>query len=182
MGKSHLYFIAIVFPEHINKEIRKYQLEVARRYESYKSLNSPPHITLVPPFRWYDTEIRKVFQSLAKVTRPFRPFFVELNGFGSFPPRVIYVSVTPNSEITRLYEWLHEMGKTQLGLDVRKREVFHPHITIAYRDLRRNRFSEAWDFFKEKTLHFQSEINGVVLLRHGGHIWTIEQEFEFNHL
>ena len=180
MVKSQLYFIAIILPQEISTQIRNYQLDAARRFQSFKALNSPPHITLFPPFRWPASQMSDVSKTMKEVTVKLKPFTITLSGFGNFSPRVIYISVTPNSVLDTLYESLQEMFRTRLKLNIRKREVFHPHVTIAYKDLKRSCFREAWEFFRTERIETEIKIDRIWLLRHDGYIWRVGKDFRFN--
>ena len=46
----NMYFIALVAPEDINKQVLKWKHWMKERYRCEVALRSPAHITLVPPF------------------------------------------------------------------------------------------------------------------------------------
>ena len=46
-----LYYIALLPPENIRQEVTALKEHAAEAFHSSKALNSPPHITLIPPFR-----------------------------------------------------------------------------------------------------------------------------------
>ena len=50
---------------------------------------------------------------------------------------------------------------------------FHPHITIATRDLHKKDFNEALTFFERKKFKAEWEAGGLSLLRHNSKNWDI---------
>ena len=42
---------------------------------------------------------------------------------------------------------------------------FHPHATVAFRDLKKNKFEEVWKTFKEKKFDAQFEYTSFSLLK-----------------
>ena len=62
-----------------------------------------------------------------------------LHGFGSFPPRVIFVHVDASPELMALQKSVRRHCRTHLGLLHSDYQdlPFHPHITVGFRDLKR---------------------------------------------
>jgi 2'-5' RNA ligase len=50
---------------------------------------------------------------------------------------------------------------------------FHPHITIATRDLHKRAFAEAWPLFEHKTYSAQFEATALSVLRHNTRFWDV---------
>jgi 2'-5' RNA ligase len=50
---------------------------------------------------------------------------------------------------------------------------FHPHITIATRDLHKRAFTEAWPLFEHKKYEVQFEATGLSVLRHNTKNWDV---------
>ncbi|HEX6914039.1 MAG TPA: 2'-5' RNA ligase family protein, partial [Chitinophagaceae bacterium] len=50
---------------------------------------------------------------------------------------------------------------------------FHPHITVAYRDLDYRIFREAWEEYREKNFDADFEVDNFSLLQHDQKQWNI---------
>ncbi len=50
---------------------------------------------------------------------------------------------------------------------------FHPHVTLATRDLYKKAFYEAWEFFSIKKYEANWRVNGISLLRHNKKNWDV---------
>ena len=57
-------------------------------------------------------------------------------------------------------------------------KTFHPHVTIANRDIDNNQFQEAWNYFKEKEFHSVTFENRISLLKHEGNNWQVIRDFQ----
>src|SRR6476469_11969 len=83
------FFIALVTPPDIEQHITEIQQYFATAYNSRGALNSPPHITLQPPFHLLAEEVPKLEESLNQFSANRLPIPVTLSGFAAFAPRVI---------------------------------------------------------------------------------------------
>ncbi len=176
-----LFFIALVPPEPINGELQKLKELFATEYQSKASLNSPPHITLHMPFKLNPKKQGRLIQSLKEVTQKQTSFLVKIENFKAFEPRVIYAHIHPSEELNHLFEKLSRTLQVQVGLlhPSHKNKGFTPHITLAFRDLRKGAFHKAWAFFQSKMYEATFEANTLYLLKHDGKKWDIYQEFSF---
>jgi 2'-5' RNA ligase len=174
-----LYFIAIVPDEPLLGEITEIKQIFARDYFSKHSLRSPGHITLVPPFRSsHDIlhEIEKVIVDISSVTKPFQ---VVLNGFSSFPPRVIYIKPLKSRDLLKLYYELNQSLEYLISELGRSHRPFRPHITVGFRDLSEDLFFKAWEFFKDQKFEHTFIADSIYLLKHYKDGWKIHKEFPF---
>ncbi len=167
------YFIALIPPAPIRDEIHQYKLKMRDVFGSRAALRSPPHLTLHMPFEWRSGKEDKLIQSIHDLSGTLTPIPVRLNGFGSFAPRVIYVHVEQSPELLVLQKSVRSYCRTNLGLHNSDYQdlPFHPHITVGFRDLKKEAFQKAWDEFQ--TLPFDRTFfaTSLCLLRHNGSIW-----------
>lgn len=174
-----LYFIAIVPSEPVYSFAQQQKEYFAKAYNSKAALRSPPHITLHMPFQYKEHKEEKIIQALELLSKEHRSFSLDIDGFGAFEPRVIYLTVEKTNEIARLQHAVGETMKTQLNLFNAnyKDQVFRPHLTVAFRDLRKQKFTEAWQEFKDKSYRQSIDIHTFSLLKHNGKAWEIHREF-----
>lgn len=86
-----LYFIALIPPSEVEGRIHSLKQEMSRRFGASKALRLPAHITVQIPFWFREQEELSLLQILENFAQEMQPFKVELSGFGSFPPRVLFV-------------------------------------------------------------------------------------------
>ena len=181
MSDKPLYFIALVPPGPFRNEAWKLKEYFRDHYGSKASLNSPPHITLFPPFKLAKDE-QDLMRALEKEAADFHPFRVSLENFGAFPPRVIYIDVLQQPVMNNLQESLQELISEFAMPETKAKpsRPFHPHMTLAFRDLTKEQFRKAWQEFNERELAYSWEVEHFTLLRHNGKFWEEKQEFELN--
>ena len=166
-----LYFIAILPSEQILDEIQKIKDEASVRFDSCKALNSPPHITLIPPFSSNENTYVIDFFECVKFT--VKPFELKLLNFDFFGKRTVYVKVENNVFIDKLYAQLERQFLTlkEVKQARNSKHNFIPHITILNRDITEENFDRAWRKFRKTTYQARCMIFEVVLFRHEGKKW-----------
>jgi len=180
--KLKQYFIALVPPSPIYDDALRLKNYFRDQYNSKASLNSPPHITLHMPFRWKEHKEDELVDALSRFV-PGRPSFkLQFLNFNNFSPRVIFIDVPENDALSLLHKELHRYCKRELNLfnAVYKDQSFHPHLTLAFRDLKKPMFLKAWEEFKERKFSATFTVDRIALLRHNGKVWDIFREFSFD--
>lgn len=169
-----MYFIALVAPDDINKQVLKWKHWMKERYQCEVALRSPAHITLIPPF-WMKPELENnLVNSMDQFSPGEKSFRIQLNNFSHFKPRVIFINVAENDELVNLkdnlFRFLLNTSMYPLKDDARP---FPPHVTIATRDLHKRDFYEAWEHFKEKRYAAEWIVQCISLLKHNTKNWDI---------
>jgi|694.fasta_scaffold07014_1 2'-5' RNA ligase len=173
------YFIAIVPPSPIYEEINQLKEYCKENFNTKGALNSPPHLTLLMPFRWKEAKEDRLFTSLASFVKTETPFEILASGFWRFEPRVIYISIQPNLVLNQFRNRLQLFFRKELNvLNADYRGLpFHPHITIAFRDLKKSMFAKAWQEFSSKKFEAVWQVNVIVLLKNEDNQWRVLKEF-----
>jgi 2'-5' RNA ligase len=174
-----LFFVGVVPPKDLQRDVTAIKRIAAHRFHSKHALNSPPHVTLVPPFWFEDGELPSLKESLAAFAGNVPDFEVDLKGFGAFKPRVIYIQVYLSDALHDCYRELREMMQETWNIKSDRRTRFHPHMTIAFKDLSRSAFYRAWDYFSKQAFKANFPAGGLVLLKHHDRAWHIESTFPF---
>jgi len=173
------YFIAIVPPEPLLSEIQSVKQSIFDTYRSKGALRSPGHITLHMPFSFEESKEDKLIECLRgfqfKTTFP-----VSLKNFDSFEPRVIFINVQEQTELFDLQKQLVSHVKRNLNIFNQSDDMrgFHPHITIAFRDLKKAVFYKAWEEYKSKSFSETFTCNSFSLLKHQKEEWVVLKDFD----
>lgn len=175
-----LYFVAIVPPSPIYEEAFEQKVYFKTKYNSKASLNSPPHITLHMPFKWKESEEEELANQLQAFSQLRSPITIQLKGFSSFPPKVIFINVEISPELKGLQKELERHFKKELNLfNAKYKDLpFHPHLTLAFRDLKKPNYQKAWEEFVGKSYEATFLAEKVALLKHSGSVWEVFREFE----
>ena len=174
-----LYFIAIVPPEPERSRLWELKEDFSSRYATKAALRSPPHITLHMPFRFREDRDEKVVRALTDLAAGWDPVQISLNGYGAFPPRVIYADVEASGELNTLQKDVGVVMKEKFNIfnaDYKDRP-FRPHLTLAFRDLKKDMFNRAWEELGEASLKMSWTCRSFCLLKHNGKTWDIHKEF-----
>jgi 2'-5' RNA ligase len=176
-----LYFIAIVIPEDINIKVLQWKHYMLDNFQCKVALKSPAHITLISPFQLPDNLQAEMQAILPAFAAQQQGFPIQLKNFAAFKPRVIYVDVLPNPPLNELKTALETTLLQTNRFSIKKEErPFHPHVTIANRDLRKEDFRQAWQHFQQINYEASFMARAIALLRHNGQVWEIAHSFSLN--
>ncbi len=174
------YFIAIIPPEPVFSEIEKVKLEISQKYNNKSSLRSPAHITLHMPFEIKESKEQDLIQKISDFK--FSDLFsLELKNYSGFEPKVIFIDVVPNEILNSLQKELVFHVKSNLNIfnQYEDKRAYHPHVTIAFRDLKKTDFYLANEEYRTKTFSAEFKVNSFFLLKHTGKVWLPLKEFSF---
>ncbi|MEP4532389.1 MAG: 2'-5' RNA ligase family protein [Cyclobacteriaceae bacterium] len=173
------YFVALIPPKPFYTEALALKQEVENRFNSKAALRSPPHITLQMPFRYKEQKEAKIFEALSSFGNDFPPFAINQQDFGFFEPRVIFINVERSAELEHMQkELLRHLRKTlNIESSNYKNRGFHPHMTIAFRDLKKEAFYEAREHFSSKELNWNWTATELALLKHNEKLWEVLKTF-----
>jgi 2'-5' RNA ligase len=174
MDSARMYFMALVLPEEQAEMVHRLKLYMLKEYGCRVSLKSPAHITLIPPF-WMDTGLEvELLKSVQEFNQGFPSLIIQTDNFSCFKPRTLFVAVQPNELLDALKVIADAFFGSHPVLKIKTdTRPFHPHITIANRDLSKKSFAEAWPYFQQQTFQETMTIERLSLLRHNGQVWEI---------
>ena len=171
----NLYFIAIVPDEPVNAEVMNFKTEIKNRVDSKAALRSPPHITLRMPFQWKEKKEQVLTNSLDTLASEQSAFNINLENFGAFAPRVVYVNVIASDTLSKLNLSIQKLARAEWHIypKTTNSRPFNPHMTIAFRDLKKPQFFSAWEDFEQRKYKTQFSANSISLLKHNGKNWDV---------
>jgi len=174
-----LCYIAILADTEVSAEVKAFQQTAAEKFDSKSALRSPPHITLEPPFKWRSDRFQILETTLQAFAAQQPGFQVKLDGFNKFPSRVVFIDVEQNPSLQKLQRLLKANLRSKLDLiSERPDRAYHPHMTVAFRDLRKNRFLEAWQHFSKIDYQREMDVVQITLLQHDGRVWQKRLDFK----
>lgn len=141
---KNMYYIAILPNDKICNEIRGFKEELEKDYGISWALRSPAHITLFPPFHLEEDSLNAVINRLRGFN--YCNFPIELDSFDKFDAKVIYLKVKDHHHFIKVKDRL-EWELSEFNIKSRTHE-FHPHMTIAHKDLDERLFEKLWKRFR----------------------------------
>ena len=88
------------------------------------------------------------------------------------------MKIRPDDKLTNVQLALVKKWKDDYHLPYRSGKRFHPHLTMAFRDLAPQMFSKAWDVYKDEPFESSFDVNKIWLLKHNGKSWDEHQSFD----
>ena len=173
-GKHSMYYVAIVCHPKVNEKVLQFKYWMKEQFGCVVALKSPAHITLIPPF-WLEekkeAELQQALQSLSiNINEPE----IYLEGFSHFSNRVLFIHVKENLALEEIKRQT-EVYFIQQFIDSIKTDdrPFHPHVTIANRDLNPSDFIKAWEYFSKKEFKETFRTRSISLLKLGPDKWNV---------
>ncbi len=177
-----LYFVALIPPEPIKSEIWQMKEEIRDTYGSKAALKSMAHITLHMPFTFRVDREDRIVESLKTAVQDNEAFEVSHDGFGCFEPKVIYVNVQKTEPLEKIKTDVVKQMRLDLKVNNAdyKNLPFHPHMTIAFRDMKKPTFLEAWPNYENRPYTSKWTCQSVCLLRHTGKEWAVLEDISLS--
>ena len=180
--KPSLYFLAVIPHPELADKITAVKDDFARHYQSSKALKVMPHITLQNPFQRMESFETEFHLRLQDFFSPFHAFNVQLSGYDCFDRnrnKVIFINVLKNDLLFDLHKKLIYFLREEMNFSAKESSyMFHPHVTVAYRDLTTEQFNKAWPIYKNKTFESTFFADTVYLLKHDYRKWNVLSRFE----
>jgi 2'-5' RNA ligase len=160
------YFVAIVLPSPVLEEAEAIKHMLLSEHGLKGALRSPAHITLHRPFTWKEEKEDRLIGGLNSFSYK-KHFTIYLDGFSKFEQRVIYIHVAQNEHLDLLHAQLVSHCKKNLLLfnEADDLRAFKPHVTIASRDLKKNKFDVVWQLFNERPFRAEFVCGQIHLLK-----------------
>lgn len=166
MKDPRKYFIAIVLPEPYLSEAEAIKQDLFHEYGLKGALRCPAHITLHRPFVWEQGKENRLIKALQEFEFE-ESIEIKLNNFSFFPPRVVFIDVIPEPKLIEMHDKLLRHVKLKLNLFNEAEDLrgFHPHVTVASRDLKKNQFPELQEKFRNRRFAAKFSVESISLLK-----------------
>ena len=160
------YFLAIVPAGEFEDQVTDLKLEIKSRFQAKYALKSPPHVTVKMPFTYNEAKEEKLFQQLETFTRRYESIHISIKGVQTFGTRVIYLGVSAGQDLYEFQADLKTFCKREMNLvDELSDRNFHPHMTIAFKDIKKAQFQNILHYAQEVNLKQDLIVNEIVLLK-----------------
>lgn len=170
---ERMYFVAVLLPAALDEKILRYKKQMQEAFGCKVGLKSPAHVTLVPPFWMHPDREPQLKSELESIACGRTPFPVQTANFSAFKPRTLFVAVRDNEKLYQLKQDVDRFFHTADYKTKPENRPFHPHITIATRDLHKAAFAEAWPRFQNEIFAEEFSAGGLSLLKHDGRAWDV---------
>jgi 2'-5' RNA ligase len=174
------YFLALVPPAEIHEKAQEIKIRIRDEFGIKYALKSPPHITLKMPFSYNEAKEELLVEKLREHLKTQEPFSIKIAGVGVFGNRVIFLSVEKSGQLLQLQQQLKVFCKRTLNLtDELSDRNFHPHLTLAFKDLKTAHFSQVLGRIKEQAFEAEYVAKELMLLKRIDGIWISHRKATF---
>lgn len=169
------YFLAILPPGPIMERAEAIKLGIKEEFGVKYALKSPAHITLKMPFSYNEAKENVLIAQLKSFASSQREFRLKIGGIATFGNRVVFVEVEKNDLLVKLQSDLKHFCKRILLLnDELSDRNFHPHMTLAFKDLKPAVFGEVLKFARSQSFEAEFPVKDLVLLKRIDHRWIAQ--------
>lgn len=147
-----LYFVGLIPQGEVKKQIDNIRNQNSGRFGCRVALKSPPHITVLPPFR-IEPENVEAMKSVVRSSFPSpNGLLVKFSDVGTFERRTIFLDVLNDHHLNAFDVKAKELvaAYPHYFQNARFHEVFHPHVTLANRDILPEYFDEMVSYLRNK--------------------------------
>ncbi len=175
-----MYYVAVLCPPAIESRVEQHKLWMRDRFGCTVALKSAAHITLVTPF-WLDRlSEQTLLETLETVHTNQPPVEIQLQSFSHFSNRVLFIKVKEDASLNILRKEVEDHFIQAFDNAIKPDErPFHPHITIANRDMKPGDFDEAWQHFEKEEFEESFQTNTLSLLKLTEGKWTFLAEKQY---
>ncbi|MBP7273683.1 MAG: 2'-5' RNA ligase family protein [Saprospiraceae bacterium] len=160
-------------------EVMQFKQYAATHFHTKHAQNSPPHITIVPPFKCSQTTVTALKEDLKDLVLYEESSIVQINGFGHFADKVIYLKIENSRYLQGIYQKVNGLLYNNYEvLNITIKQKFIPHITIANRDLSTDFFPFAYKYFSALPYQKDCLIESLAILKYEEHRWILESLFD----
>lgn len=178
-----MFFIGICPPHPLEKQVHGIKEEFYQKHGIKGAFRSKAHITLQMPFNLTINKEERFLSEMKQLLNDQKAFLINLNNFGCFEPRVVFINVMQNSTLNELQKTVEKfMKQFQVFNSTHKQNGFNPHITVAFRDLKKPVFYKIWDDVKDRPFEESFLANSITVFKHNGKSWDIFKEIEFGNI
>jgi 2'-5' RNA ligase len=177
-GERSMYYITLLCPPEIDEPIGAHKEMMRENFGCVVAAKSPAHLTLIAPFFLSDGKYRELLERMAAFESIVSEVEVNVEGYNHFGERVIFADVHVNDNMVAMQEQLENYLRNGGFPFIKEaKKPFHPHITIATRDLKDTDFVAAWANFEGKQISSSFTTNTFHLMKLVDERWVHDQQF-----
>jgi 2'-5' RNA ligase len=174
-------FAGFILPEPYHSEINFIKNAVAEKFRCLHALKTPPHITILPPFHMDQSHLAGFNMELEKMLTVEDSFYIHITGFGFFTTNhVAFLDVELSTQLKEIKFGVMKVLKNYL---IVKDQKFHPHITIAHRDVEPAQFRLLKSYLESMPEYVaRIPIRDFILFKHYQRSWTPVSQYKLQSL
>ena len=175
-----MYYIAVLCSPVIDDKIQAHKLWMRDRFGCIVALRSAAHITLIPPFWLVNEKEQLLLETLHAIQISTPAFTIPIKNFSHFGNKVIFAAVEENHMLVSLRKTTEDHFIIPFHDSIKPDDrPFHPHVTIANRDIKPGDFIKAWTHFEKLRFEETFIASKISLLKLSPGKWNVIGEQTF---
>lgn len=180
MASFQKYFLAVVPEGELQVRLTNLKELLRERFGIKYALKSPAHVTLKMPFTFNEAKEENLINRLTMFLSSYEEFPLAISGVKTFGYRVVYLGIEQSQELIELQKNLKQFCKKELKLiDELSDRNFHPHMTMAFKDLKKTPIPNIIKVLNEKPVLEKFVVNQLFLLKRIDGRWDICKKIPF---
>lgn len=180
MASFQKYFLALVPEGELQEKATSLKEMLKERFNIKYALKSPAHITLKMPFTYNEAREDYLEQRLKEFLKDYEPLELIIGGVRKFGDRVVYLNVEAKDDLYLLQKNLKTFCKRELNIvDELSDRNFHPHMTIAFKDLKKNQLPNIIKALEEQPILEKFVPDQIFLLKRVNGMWINYKKINF---
>jgi len=177
------HFIGVLLPEDITLTLEDCRRYMREAYGCKSGHATPIHVTLVPPFQLpdeYSTE--DLARGIEDDVLPKGLGFTgHIDNFDAFGDRTLFAKVVKDEKWTALRDAVYSaVVMAAPGCTKKDSRPFHPHISVANRDIPAGVMTDALQVMNELNLAEDFPVDNITIFERQNGKWVSAVEFELN--
>lgn len=168
------YFLAIVPEGEFQDQVTRLKLDIREKFQSKYALKSPAHVTVKMPFGYNEAKESQLIAMLEGFMGRYNQMSLKIKGVKTFGNRVIYLGVDADKDLFDFQSELKTFCKKELNLvDELSDRNYHPHMTIAFKDIKKTQFQDIFQFAANDNLKKDMLVKKIFLLKKLEGKWVV---------
>lgn len=171
MVNGYTHFIGVLPPKEIALILEESRRYMRKTFGCRSGHGTPLHITVIPPFNAGDScSTKDLIQVLQNIS--FEAFTGKIENYSCFGDRTIYARIVEDKKWERLRNTVYQSVSEAIpGVLKKDQRFYHPHITIANRDIPQGCTSKALNKLGKIPLLEAFPVDNLVLFEFTGGRW-----------
>ena len=180
MASFQKYFLALVPEGELQEKVTSLKEMLKERFNIKYALKSPAHVTLKMPFTYNEAKEEYLEQRLKEFLKDYEPLELIIGGVKKFGDRVVFLNVEANEDLFILQKNLKIFCRRELTIvDELSDRNFHPHMTIAFKDLKKSQVPNIMKVLEEQPILEKFVTKHLFLLKRVDRRWINYKKIDF---
>jgi 2'-5' RNA ligase len=157
------YLLVIDIPAELRDRIESHRSELTQQYNIVQPQTGRPNVSLV---RFVARKMmeERIIQRIQKIVEHEKPFFIDLQDFGSYPMHAIFIRIANQQRVLQLIKNLKQARRLMKASGEEPHFLLDPNIVLAGR-MQKETYLEAMKEYEHKNFSARFIANSFIMLK-----------------